>query len=162
MAQVHINNVMVQNNPAPALSPVQFEITFECFKDLPGTFDWKIIYLGSPTDSQYDQIIDEFEMNDLKAGVLSFMTDSNPPNFSKIPPNEILGTTAILISASYEDQEFFRVGYYVHNEYDDPNMELPPQPILERIRRNIMSENPRIMRFEIEWAKREGNSGLNH
>lgn len=162
MAQVHINNVIVQNNPAPALSPVQFEITFECFKDLPGTFDWKIIYLGSPTDSQYDQIIDEFEMNDLKAGVLSFMTDSNPPNFSKIPPNEILGTTAILVSASYEGQEFFRVGYYVHNEYDDPNMELPPQPILERIRRNIMSENPRIMRFEIEWAKREGNSGLNH
>ena len=24
-----------------------------------------------------------------------------------------------------------------------------------------MSENPRIMRFEIEWVQREGNSGLN-
>lgn len=58
MAQVHINNIVVQNNPAPILSPIQFEITFECFKSLSGTFDWKIIYLGSPTDSQYDQVID--------------------------------------------------------------------------------------------------------
>ena len=99
MAQVHITNVIVHNNPCQAVCPFQFEITFECFKDLPGTFDWRIIYLGSPTDSQYDQIIDEFEMTDLKAGVLSFMTDSNCPNFEKIPPNEILGTTAILISA---------------------------------------------------------------
>lgn len=58
MAQVHITNVAVLNNPAKILSPIQFEITFECFNDLPGTFDWRIIYLGSPTDSNYDQVID--------------------------------------------------------------------------------------------------------
>jgi len=28
------------------------------------------------------------------------------------------GTTAIIISVSYEKQEFFRCGYYVRNEYD--------------------------------------------
>ena len=43
-------------------------------------------------------------MQDLRAGVLSFLTDSDAPNFSKIPPKEILGTTAIIISASYEKQ----------------------------------------------------------
>lgn len=78
---------------------------------------------------------------------MSFVTDSNPPNFAKIPPAEILGTTAILISASYEGQEFFRVGYYVNNHYDDPNMEPPPHPVLEKVTRNIMANNPRIMRF---------------
>ena len=60
MAQVHINKITVNNNPTSILDPIQFEITFECFKDLPGLFDWKIIYLGSPNNSSYDQIIDEF------------------------------------------------------------------------------------------------------
>lgn len=130
MAQVHIANVAVLNNPAKIQSPIQFEITFECFNDLPGTFDWRIIYLGSPTDSNYDQVIDEFDMTDIKSGCMTFNTDSNPPNFQKIPPNEIIGTTAILISVSYEHQEFFRVGYYIINEYEDPEAEMPQQPQL--------------------------------
>lgn len=104
MAQVHINNINVLNNPAPILSPLQFEITFECFKKLPGTFDWKIIYLGSPTDSHYDQVIDEFDMSDIQPGCMTFNTDSNPPDFSKIPNDEVVGTTAILISVLYEGQ----------------------------------------------------------
>lgn len=87
MAQLHINNVVVLNNPASILSPIQFEITFECFKSLPGTLDWKIIYLGSPTDSNYDQVIDEFDMPALQPGCMKFNTDSNAPNLSKIPPN---------------------------------------------------------------------------
>ena len=53
------------------------------------------------------------------------------------------------------------MGYYVHNEYDDPTFEPPPHPILERIRRNIMADNPRIMKFEIEWVEKEGKSDLN-
>lgn len=72
-----------------------------------------------------------------------------------------MGTTAILISVLYEGQEFFRVGYYVVNEYEDNLTEPPPQLQLDKIRRNIIAENPRIMRFEIEWAKHEGNSGQN-
>ena len=78
---------------------------------------------------------------------MSFNTDSNPPDFNKIPPTEILGTSAILISVLYEGQEFFRVGYYVVNEYVDQSIEPPPQPQLDRTQRRIMAENPRIMRF---------------
>lgn len=54
-------------------------------------------------------------MSNIEAGVNSFNTDSNPPDFSKIPQQEIIGTTAIVISISYEGQEFFRVGYYIVN-----------------------------------------------
>lgn len=28
-----------------------------------------------------------------------------------------LGTTALLISVSFKEQEFVRIGYYVHNSY---------------------------------------------
>lgn len=31
MAQLHINNITVGNNPANVLAPFQFDITFECF-----------------------------------------------------------------------------------------------------------------------------------
>lgn len=78
---------------------------------------------------------------------MSFNTDSNPPDFSKIPTQEILGTSAILISVLYEGQEFFRVGYYVVNEYADQTIDPPPQLQFDRIQRRIMADNPRIMRF---------------
>ena len=68
-----------------------------------------------------------------------------------------IGTTAIVISVAYEKQEFFRCGYYVRNEYDE-NMPEPPSLSLPDLRRYILSENPRIFRFEIEWVKREGNA----
>jgi histone chaperone ASF1 len=92
MAQVHINNIVVDNNPAPILAPFKFHITFECFTPLPGTFDWKIIYIGSPENSHYDQVVDSFDMDNLQAGVMQFTVDSSPPNFSLIPPEEIIGT----------------------------------------------------------------------
>jgi hypothetical protein len=92
MAQVHINNIVVGNNPAPVLDPLSFHITFESFNALPGTFDWKIIYIGSPEKPDNDQVIDSFEMNDLQAGVMQFTVESNAPNFKLIPPEEIIGT----------------------------------------------------------------------
>lgn len=165
MAQVHINNIIVRNNPAKVEDPLAFDITFECFSQLPGTFDWKIIYIGSPNNSNCDQIIDQFDMDNLAPGVMNFTVESNCPNFSQIPEEEIigmksiyLGTTAIIISVSYEKQEFFRCGYYVRNEYDENIQEPPKNVSLPDLRRYILSENPRIFRFEIEWAKREGNA----
>ena len=53
--------------------------------------DWKIIYIGSPTNSQYDQIIDNFDMDHLNPGVMNFQVESSPPDFSRIPPEEIIG-----------------------------------------------------------------------
>ena len=35
MAKVQISNVVVLSNPAPFLSPFQFEVTLECIEDLP-------------------------------------------------------------------------------------------------------------------------------
>jgi len=61
--------------------------------------------------------------------------------------------TVILLSGSYKGNEFVRIGYYVNNEYDDEelNNNPPPTPLLERIRRNILAEKPRVTRFAIKW-----------
>ena len=38
---------------------------------------------------------------------------------SKIPGSDILGVTVLLLTCSYNQKEFIRVGYYVNNEYAD-------------------------------------------
>lgn len=91
MAQVHINNIVVKNNPAKVLDPFSFDITFECFSPLPGTFDWKIIYIGSPNNPACDQLIDSFDMDNLAPGVMQFTAESNCPNFNQVPEEEIIG-----------------------------------------------------------------------
>jgi hypothetical protein len=44
----------------------------------------------------------------------------------------------------------------VRNEYDESLLEPPKNLSLKDLKRYILAENPRIFRFEIEWAKREG------
>jgi histone chaperone ASF1 len=86
MAQVHINNITVKNNPCSILDPFIFDITFECFTPLPGTFDWKIIYIASPNNPDSDQVIDSFDMDNLSAGIMQFTVESSCPNYNLIPP----------------------------------------------------------------------------
>jgi histone chaperone ASF1 len=51
-----------------------------------------------------------------------------PPDYSKIPDKDVVGITALLLTCSYFNQEFVRVGYYVNNEYDSPELrENPPK-----------------------------------
>jgi histone chaperone ASF1 len=65
----------------------------------------------------------------------------------------MIGVTVVLITCSYNDAEFVRVGYYVNNEYDCEELrETPPEvPIPERIIRTILGDKPRVTRFPIKW-----------
>jgi hypothetical protein len=52
---------------------------------------------------------------------------ATPPDTSKIPLQDAVGVTVVLLTCSYRNKEFIRVGYYVNNEYDEPEMkEVPP------------------------------------
>ncbi len=57
------------------------------------------------------------------------------------------------MTCSYANQEFFRVGYYVNNYYEDPEMaENPPErPIIDKLTRHILVEKPRVTKFQIQW-----------
>jgi histone chaperone ASF1 len=91
MAFVNISNVVVENNPAPFLTQLKFQITFECLRELPDTVEWKLIYIGSAKDQSYDQLLDSFEMGPLQPGVMQFTVESNPPDYKKIPKEDLLG-----------------------------------------------------------------------
>ena len=74
---------------------------------------------------------------------------------SRIPKTEIVGVTGILLTCSYDGHEFFRVGYYVNNYYEDPELnENPPsEPDITKLTRHILTERPRVTKFNIQWDK---------
>lgn len=141
-----------------------FNVTFECFKPLPGNLDWRVIYLSSADNGSSDQVIDKFTMNDLQPGCMQFSIESACPDFSKTKIEDVLGmgygyflgTAAVMISVAYEGQEFWRVGFYVINQIlGEGDLKW------ESISRKIITESPRVMRFDIEWIKHEGSSEYN-
>lgn len=153
MSVVSLLGVEVKNNPAAFDAPYEFEITFECLEQLQKDLEWKLTYVGSATSSEYDQELDSLLVGPIPVGINKFVFEADPPNLSRIPNNEILGVTVILLSCSYDGREFVRVGYYVNNEYTDEALiaEPPAKPIIEKVRRNILAEKPRVTRFAIKW-----------
>lgn len=107
----------------------------------------------TPRSSEHDQELDSLLVGPIPVGVNKFIFEADPPNLSRIPNNEILGVTVILLTCSYDGREFVRVGYYVNNEYTDEALiaEPPAKPVIEKVRRNILAEKPRVTRFAIKW-----------
>lgn len=73
------------------------------------------------------------------------------PKHSLLPSvdsDEILGVTVIIITASYRDKEFVRVGYYVNTYYEDEQLkENPPsQVVWDQLHRNVLIEKPKVTR----------------
>ncbi|CAM1504244.1 Fc.00g018350.m01.CDS01 [Cosmosporella sp. VM-42] len=153
MSVVSLLGVNVMNNPAKFGDKYEFEITFECLEQLEKDLEWKLTYVGSATSDQYDQELDSLLVGPIPVGVNKFIFEADAPNTSRIPDADILGVTVILLTCAYDGREFVRVGYYVNNEYDSEelNAEPPAKPIIERVKRNILSEKPRVTRFAIKW-----------
>lgn len=153
MAKVQVTNVAVLDNPTDFFNPFQFEITFECVEDLPDDLEWKIIYVGSASSESHDQTLDSVLVGPVPAGRHRFIFQADTPDPAKIPNEDILGVTVVLLTCSYKTNEFIRVGYYVNNEYTDPELaETPPaKPVLEKVQRNILASNPRVTKFKISW-----------
>jgi hypothetical protein len=153
MSVVSLLGVEVKNNPAQFDAPYEFEITFECLEQLQKDLEWKLTYVGSATSNEYDQELDSVLVGPLPVGVNKFLFRADPPDLSRIPNSEIIGVTVILLSCSYEDREFVRVGYYVNNEYVDEALALEPpaKPVIEKVQRQILAEKPRVTRFAIKW-----------
>ena len=115
--------------------------------------EFKIIYVGSAETYEFDQTLDQIVVDAVPQGQFKFMFQADPPETIKIPADDAVGVTVILITASYREQEFVRVGYYVTNEYEDPEMrEIPPaEPQFDKLIRTIASNEPRVTKFKINW-----------
>ena len=123
--------------------------------------------MGSAEDSTHDQTLEEVLVGPVPVGVNKFVLQAPSPNFDLIPQTDVLGVTVVLVTCSFMDHEFIRIGYYVNNEYADPlDPEQPlPNPLeVTKIYRNILADQPRVTRFPIDWSGQsyqEGNSEQN-
>ncbi|KAL1671517.1 ASF1 like histone chaperone-domain-containing protein [Schizophyllum commune] len=152
MSIVTIRNVEFLNNPARFSDPYRFRVTFDCIAHLQDDLEWRLIYVSSPGNEDLDQELDDCLVGPVPMGVNSFEFEGSPPNPAKIPKEDVLGVAALILTGSYKDQEFVRVGYYQNTEYDNEEMkETPPEKIMfERLVRDISSK-PRVTRFQIKW-----------
>ncbi|KAE8213823.1 hypothetical protein CF327_g2696 [Tilletia walkeri] len=169
MSIVHLQNVEMTNATANFADPYIFRVTFECISPLSEDIEWKLIYVGSAASSKYDQELDSCMVGPVPVGVNSFEFEAEAPSPSKIPETDLLGVTVILLTASYKDAEFIRVGYYVNNflekdylesrpdlqQYvDDPNKVLDLTKVdldVTKLRREVLVSKPRVTRFNIKW-----------
>lgn len=53
-----------------------------------------------------------------------------------------MGVTVVLLTCSYKGNEFVRVGFYVNNEYSDPELaeNMPAKPIFEKVRITLLQQ----------------------
>ncbi|KAL7068347.1 putative anti-silencing ASF1-like protein [Cryptosporidium serpentis] len=153
MALVNVTSVEVGKNPASITDPFEFEISFECLQNLQEDLEWKITYISCAESRDMDQELDCIALGPITRGALKFVFHAPSPNFTHIPAEDIHGMAVVLILGSYKNEEFIRIGYYVHNVYVDPILEdNPPDiPIIEKLQRIILSESPRLTRFNISW-----------
>ncbi|KAJ4884073.1 putative histone chaperone ASF1A [Raphanus sativus] len=153
MSAINITNVSVLDNPAPFVSPFQFEISYECLTSLQDDLEWKLVYVGSAEDETYDQTLESVLVGPVNVGNYRFVLQADPPDPSKIREEDIIGVTVLLLTCSYMGQEFLRVGYYVNNDYEDEQLreEPPTKVLLDKVQRNILSDKPRVTKFPINF-----------
>ena len=154
MASINILNIIPKNTTSKFIDPFSFEIIFEVLSNLKKEIEWKMIYIGSAEDKKYDQILETIEIDGpFHLGSMKFEFTGEAPDITKIPESEVLGVTAIILCCSYNNQEFFRCGYYLNNIYDNEEMNMnPPEKVnKDRIIRSLLADKPRITRFDIDW-----------
>jgi histone chaperone ASF1 len=152
------------------LDPYHFRVTFECIAALKEgalhrtdhgilhvdtsclDLEWRLIYVASPGNAELDQELDDCLVGPVPVGVNAFEFEGSPPSSQSIPPEDVLGVAALILTGSYCDQEFVRVGYYQNTEYDNDEMKMsPPESIqFDKLVRDI-SAKPRVTRFQIKW-----------
>ena len=164
MSSINILNIIPKNIISKFTDPFSFEVIFEVLSELKKEMEWKMIYIGSAEDKKYDQILETIEIDGpFHLGSMKFEFTGEAPDINLIPESEVLGVTAVILCCSYNNQEFFRCGYYLNNVYDNEEMNLnPPEKVdKNRIIRSLLADKPRITRFDIEWDN-ENNNGINN
>ena len=118
--QVNVTKIEVKNPQDSFLAPIKLNIFFEVKEELVEgkpprltlELEWKIVYVGSAENSAFDQVLEQFIMNKLSKGDMTFEISINHPDPTKIPASELTGASVIMVCAFYRNQEFFRFEFF--------------------------------------------------
>jgi hypothetical protein len=100
------------------------QITFECLPPgIEGDLEWKLTYVGSASSDKHDQVLDTVLVGPVVLGVNRFVFVADPPDVTQIPLSDVLEVTVVLLTCSYREKEFIRIGYYVITTYEGVMLE---------------------------------------
>ena len=92
-SKVILDNITFNNNPALFTDSFKLDITFTALDSISHPLDWKLIYVGSAKDENYDQILQQFEIGPiLEESTMKFSVECPAPDFTKIPRDELICT----------------------------------------------------------------------
>ncbi|KAK4347929.1 hypothetical protein RND71_034268 [Anisodus tanguticus] len=100
---------------------------------LPDYLEWKLIYVGSAEDETYDQLLESVFVGPVNVGTYRFVLQADPPDPARIHAEDIIGVTVLLLTCSYVGREF--------------------------IRRNILTDKPRVTKFPISFHPENNETG---
>lgn len=169
MSSVNVLNIIPKDPITKFNNPFSFEIIFEVLSELKKEIEWKMVYITSQNQKD-DQILNEIQIDPPnQLGQMRFEFTGDAPIIEKIPENDIIGVAAILLCCSYNEQEFFRCGFYLNITYDNEEMNInrPEKIEINHLVRNLLADKPRIVRYEIDWEgenekKDNKNDGAGH
>ena len=131
--------------------------------------------MGSAYDPDKDQELESILVGPIPVGLNKIVFQTDAPKTDLIDSKDLLGPTVVLLTCSFMDQEFIRIGtacvpkqvvpgrlicprcppagYYVNNEYENPDWnDNPPELVdINSMVRNILHDSPRVTRFDINW-----------
>ena len=70
----------------------------------------------------------------MQVGGYKIVFQADAPDPRRIPPQDLIGVTVILLSCFYKEREFIRIGYYVSSEVRVAGALLAGVPSLSRAR----------------------------
>ena len=107
---------------------------------------WEVIYVGNSQSADFDQTLASVNVGPIEVGINRFVLRAEPPKKENITPEDF-NLTAIMVKAYYNDNEFIRIGYYVHNITPE-GIDNPPG---DQIEREILVEDMTIHQRQIKW-----------
>eukprot|EP00466_Bigelowiella_natans_P011215 jgi/Bigna1/132590/aug1.18_g7298 len=183
---VRLKSIQVLENPSLLLKPLRFEITLETQeKGLKDDLRWNVVWVGSASDKSLDQELEDVDVGPIKGGISRFILETPPPDPKRIPAEDRLGATVLLLTCSYRGNRFLKIGYYVNvcetreEAIDDDgdtgnnrtNLVIPdgardgftsrPESTdPATFWRSLLSDEPRIYQYPIVWDDPVSLEGL--
>ena len=152
MTKVKLTNVEVKNNPTKFSDSIELDVTVECLEQIDADLDLELVYVGSSESAEQDQVLESVSVGPVKVGTNKFVLTGSAPNVEKISASDLLDCTVLLLKASYKQQLFAQVGYFVTNQYTDKELQdaPPSKPIVDKLVRTL-TDKPRVTTFQIDW-----------
>lgn len=147
-------------NPGPFKEPFRWRMRVDASTQLVEPMSISFVWVGSSRSSEFDQMLDSFDVGPFVPGVTEFYLECDPPQVARIPPEDVLGVTVLLISFQYRAQEFLRVGYYTQVAYfDDAMNSCPPQVAdADHLGRFLAMTQPAVTIIPVAWDRELNNA----